>query len=49
MSKKLTYMTFGYVFAALNISLINSKFNIVGLFFGIVALVLFIRALIIRK
>ena len=49
MSKKLTYMTFAYIFTTLNISLINSRFNIVGLFFGIVALVLFIRALIIRK
>lgn len=49
MNKKLTYMTFGYVFSILNLSLINSKFNIIGLFFGLIALFLFIKALMIKK
>lgn len=49
LKKKLELTFLGCIFSILNILLIETRFNIVGLGFGLVSLVLFIKALKIRN
>lgn len=48
MSQKMYYTTIGYLLTFVNILLIETKFNIVGLFFGVSAIFYFLKALSIR-
>jgi hypothetical protein len=49
MSQKMYYTTIGYCLTFANILLIETRFNIVGLFFGIGAVIAFIKALSIKQ
>jgi hypothetical protein len=49
MSQKMYYTTIGYCLTFINILLTGTRFNIVGLFFGIGAVVAFIKALRIKE
>ena len=49
MSQKFYYITIGYCLSMINILLIETRFNIVGIFFGIGAVVAFIKALRIKQ
>lgn len=49
LKKKLELTFLGCIFSIFNILLIETRFNIVGLGFGLFALVLFIKALKIRS
>ncbi len=49
MKKKLTYLTCGYACLLVNILLVDSRFNIIGLLFGIISAVYFIKSLRIKK
>lgn len=49
MKQKFYYMVVGYCLSMTNILLIETRFNIVGIFFGIGALIAFIKALKIKE
>jgi hypothetical protein len=49
MKQKFYYMTIGYCLSLTNILLIGTRFNIVGIFFGLLAIVAFIKALRIKQ
>jgi hypothetical protein len=49
MSQKMYYTTIGYCLTFANILLIETRFNIVGIFFGVVAAIAFIKALSIKQ
>jgi len=49
MSQKFYYITLGYCLSMINVLLIETRFNIVGLFFGIGAVIAFIKALRIKQ
>lgn len=49
LKKKLELTFLGCIFSIFNILLIETRFNIVGLGFGLVSLILFIKALKIRS
>ena len=48
MNKKLEFMIIGSTLSLLNIFLIETRFNIIGLIFGIIAVVFFIKAILIK-
>ena len=49
MSQKFYYITIGYSLSMVNILLIETRFNIVGIFFGVGAIIAFIKALSIKQ
>ena len=49
MKTKLYYITCGYIFLIGNILLLGTRFNLVGLGFGIVAGTFFIKSLLVKK
>lgn len=49
MEKKLNYTLIGCFFSLLNIALIETRFTIVGIGFGLVAVAFFIKALRINE
>jgi hypothetical protein len=49
MKQKIYYITLGYLLTTINFILIGTRFNIVGLVFGLIAAICFIKALLIKK
>ena len=49
MKDKMTYTTIGFIFSFINLSLIQTKFNLIGVIFGLVACLFFIKALNCKK
>lgn len=48
LKQKLEYTAIGCTFSLFNIGLINTRFNIVGIGFGFIAVIFFIKALLIK-
>jgi hypothetical protein len=46
--EKLEYTTAGFILSGCNILLIGTRFNVFGLFFGLIAVGFFIKALTIK-
>ena len=49
MKQKLYYITLGYLLTAINFVLIDTRFNILGIGFGLAAVICFIKSLTIKK
>lgn len=49
LKKKLEYTTTGFILCACNYLLIGTRFNIIGLLFGVLSAGFFIKALTIRE
>jgi len=49
MKQKLCYIMLGYFFTAINFALIETRFTLVGMGFGILAAIFFIKSLFIKK
>jgi len=49
MNQKLYYMTCGYILTFTNILLIGTRFNTVGILFGLAAMVFFVKSIMVKK
>lgn len=49
MKDKMTYTSIGFLFAFINSGLIGTRFNIMGIGFGLLACLFFIKALACKK
>jgi hypothetical protein len=49
MKKKLEYTLVGYALTSINLVLIGTKYNSIGLLFGLAAIVFFVKAIRIKE